>query len=599
MSRTILVGVAWPYANGDAHLGHLAGVYVPCDIYARYQRLRGNRVLMVSGSDAHGTPITLRADQEGVRAREVFLKYHHRFLETWQALRISFDLYTHTDTRNHHKVSQDIFLRLLAQGYLFKLTQKQMYSVTERRFLPDRYVEGTCPHCGNPRARGDQCERCGKLLDPFDLIDPRSRSDGSRPEIRETEHYFLDLPAIQAQLEAWLREDKEFWRPNVINFTKNYVESGLLSRAFTRDIDWGVPVPLSDQQDKVLYVFFEAVIGYLSATIEWAHNTGQPDAWKEWWYNPQARTLYFIGKDNIPFHTIIWPAELIGAQRLYEDDPRLALNLPYDVPANEFMNLEGEKFSTSGNWAIWAPDFLARYDPDPLRYYLTINAPEGKDTDFSWADFIRRNNDELVAAWGNLVNRVLTFTYRNFSSQVPEPGPIRPQDEEILGRVSAGFATIGDLIDACKFRAALLAIMAIVREANRYLDDRAPWFEMKTDRTAAATTLYTAIRVIDGLKTLLLPFLPFSSSRLHHMLGYDTNIFGNLSTQEIDEGDGATHIVLTYRWDLAGDLWQPGQIRPGQRLEEPQPLFTKLAESIAREEIEKLKQARRNHGRHT
>ncbi|MCB0197239.1 MAG: methionine--tRNA ligase, partial [Anaerolineae bacterium] len=393
MAENILVCTAWPYANGNLHIGHLAGAYLPPDIFARYHRLIGNNVLMVSGSDSHGTPITLRADAEGVSPLEVFERFHAEFLETFQQIGVTYDLFTHTDTENHYRVSQDIFTACLENGFLYQHTEQQFYSETEGRFLPDRYIEGTCPKCGYESARGDQCDNCKSLLDPTELINPRSKNDGSVPVLRETEHFYLDLSKLNEEVLAFLSEDKDFWRPNVINFSLQYVKDGLRGRAITRDITWGIPLPLEGYDDKRLYVWFEAVIGYFSASIEWAANHGNPEKWKDWWYEPQAKTYYFIGKDNIPFHAVIWPAELIATGRhLYEDDTSKFLNLPYDVPANEYLNMEGEKLSTSRNWAIWAPDLLERYDPDAVRFYLTAIAPETRDTDFTFDDFIRRNN---------------------------------------------------------------------------------------------------------------------------------------------------------------------------------------------------------------
>ncbi|MGC9334231.1 MAG: methionine--tRNA ligase, partial [Anaerolineae bacterium] len=395
MAQKILIGVAWPYANGHQHLGHLAGAYLPPDIFARYQRLVGNEVLMVSGSDAHGTPITVRADAEGVSPREIFERYHQTFLETYQQIGLTFDLFTHTDTENHHRVSQDIFLKILENGYLYSEVQEQLYSPKEGRFLPDRYVEGTCPHCGYPDARGDQCDNCGKLLEPTELIEPRSKASGDTAlELRKTEHFFLDLPKLSGQLEDYLYNNKEHWRPNVLNFARNYVRSGLRGRPITRDIDWGIPVPLLGYEGKCLYVWFEAVIGYFSASVEWSRNQGTPNAWHEWWYNPEARTYYFIGKDNIPFHTVIWPAELLAIGRLYCDECETDLNLPYDVPANEYLNFKGTKLSKSRGAFVEVPYFLERYDPDALRFYLTATAPETRDTEFSWEDFVERNNNE-------------------------------------------------------------------------------------------------------------------------------------------------------------------------------------------------------------
>ncbi|MBN1954476.1 MAG: methionine--tRNA ligase [Anaerolineae bacterium] len=576
MAEKILICVAWPYANGDLHVGHLAGAYLPADIYARYHRLAGNDVLMVSGSDSHGTPITICADQEGVTPREIFERYHARFLETQQQIGISYDLFTHTDTANHHRVAQDIFLRLLERGYLEKRVQRQLYSTTENRFLPDRYVEGTCPNCGYQEARGDQCDNCGSLIDALELINPHSKIDGSTPVVRETEHFFLDLPALQDEIAAFLAEGKDHWRPNVLNFSRNYVNAGLQGRPITRDIEWGIPVPLDGYSSKRLYVWFEAVIGYLSASIEWSHNAGQPDAWKTWWYEPTARTVYFIGKDNIPFHAIIWPAELIGMARLYESDPSRYLNLPYDVPANEFMNIEGQQFSKSRGMAVWLPDYLEQFDPDPLRYYVTSVMPETRDSDFSWVDFRRRNNDELVAAWGNLCNRVLTFAYKNFDGRVPVPGLMDRADVGLLARIDVAFEPIGCLFDRCKFRAALNEAMALARETNKYLDDKAPWFQIKEDRQAAGTTVYIALRAIDSLKILLAPFLPFSSEALHQYLGYEGSLFGRQYIDTFTEQEKGAHSALCYDPAGAVGAWRPSELPAGQPLRQPKPLFKKL-----------------------
>jgi methionyl-tRNA synthetase len=587
MSEHIGVFVAWPYASGDLHLGHVAGAYLPPDIFARYHRLRGNKVIMVSGSDSHGTPITVQADEEGIPPRELFLRYHTRFLDSFTRLGVSFDLFTHTDTENHYRVSQDIFLRLLENGYLYREVQRQLYSEAEGKFLPDRYVIGTCPYCGFEHARGDQCDNCGKVLDALELINPRSRTDGSIPIVRETEHYFLDLPKLSPQLEAYLNENTKHWRPNVINFARGWLKEGLIGRPITRDLEWGVPVPLSGWESKRLYVWFEAVIGYLSASIEWARNTGQPEAWREWWYDPDARGYYFIGKDNIPFHAIIWPAMLIGVGPLYSDDPDARLNLPYDIPANEYLNLEGQKFSKSRNWYISLPEFLDRYDPDPLRYYLTVNAPETRDVDFTWAEFVRRNNDELVATWGNLAYRALTFAYRNFDGRVPQPGDLDEVDRAVLARVEAGFGPIGQLIATCKFQAAIRDAMALAQEGNRYLNEKAPWHQIKEDRQAAATTLFVALRVIDSLKTLFSPFLPFSSQELHASLGYQEPLFGSQATETFEE-EARSHTALTYVGQHDEDRWRPSELPPGQPLGEPKALFKKLDESVIEEERARL-----------
>ncbi len=593
MPEHIHVSVAWPYANGDLHAGHLAGAYLPADIFARFHRLKGNHVLMVSGSDAHGTPITVEADRLGLSPRAVFEHYHHRFLVTQQRIGISYDLFTHTDTENHHHIAQDIFRRLLERGYLYTEKQRLLYSETEGRFLPDRYVEGTCPVCGYADARGDQCDNCGNLLDAVDLINPRSKTDGSTPVIRETEHYFLNLPAFIDELRAYLNDPvkAQTWRPNVLRVSQNKVED-LKGRPITRDIAWGIAVPLEGWEDKRMYVWFEAVMGYFTASVEWARNSGQPDAWKRWWYNPAAKIYNFIGKDNIEFHTIIWPAELKGIDGLYAADGDGPISLPYDVPANEFMNIEGQQFSKSRNWAIWVPDILDRYDPDPIRYYIAMTFPESRDSDWSWGGFITRNNTELLAAWGNLVNRVLKFAHKHFDGAVPDPGALRAMDEEIIGKVEGGFETVGGLLAAVRLRDALTEGIALAREVNAYLD-RAPWFKVvKEDKATAATTIYTALRCIDNLKTLLAPFLPFTSQQVHEFLGYDGTLFGEQRIETFQERE-RPHEALTYHVDerVVG-RWEPSALPVGQALREPQPLFRKLEPTLIDEERARLGQPR-------
>jgi methionyl-tRNA synthetase len=596
--KLIHVSVAWPYANGDLHVGHLAGAYLPADIFARYHRLKGNRVLMVSGSDSHGTPISVEADKRGIPARQVFEHYHERFLLTQQKLGISYDLFTHTDTENHHRIAQDMFLRLLERGYLYKESQKLLYSEKEKRFLPDRYVEGTCYICGFPDARGDQCDNCGNLLDATLLINPHSKLD---PEdklvIRETEHYFLDLGKTSDDLLEFLSARESYWRPHVLKFSRNFieqgVEQGLRGRAFTRDIDWGIDVPLEGWDAKRIYVWFEAVMGYLTASVEWARHQGQPDAWKQWWYNPAAQIYYFIGKDNIPFHTVIWPAELIGARSLYHDDDT-PLNLPYDVPANEFMNIEGRQFSKSRNWAIWVPDILERYQADALRYYVARTLPETADSDFSWQGFLDRVNNELVAAWGNLVNRMLGFAYKRFDGQVPEPGTLTDADTAIIAEAEAAFDEIGGLIERVKLREALTAAMALVKDANVYLDRRAPWKTIKDDPADAARSVYTILRVIDNLKILLAPWLPHTAQTLHEYLGYDGNLFGPLTIQEYSESTRA-HKALTYSPNGAIGRWDKSALQPGQALREPSALFVKLEPEIVDQERAYLGAPREEH----
>ena len=552
MPQRIFIGVAWPYANSSLHLGHVAGAYLPADIFARYHRVKGNQVLMVSGSDQHGTPITVRADEEGVEPQEVVDRFHSQFLESWKGLGISFDLYTNTGTENHRNAVHEIFLTLLEQGLIYKKSMSLPYSLAARRFLPDRYVEGTCPKCGFDGARGDQCDNCGTTLDPKDLIGIRSRLQGDTPEFRDTEHFFLKLTAFEERLSSWVK-DKGHWRPNVLNFTTRYLEGGLQDRAITRDLAWGVPVPVAGYEDKRIYVWFEAVIGYLSSAKEWANNRGEPDAWRDFWYG-DAVPYYFIGKDNIPFHTIIWPAMLMGYDR--------GLLLPEDVPANEFLNLEGFKLSKSRNWAVWVPDYLEEFDPDPIRYVLSINMPESADTDFSWREFIRRNNDELVATYGNLVNRVLSFTYRSWDGRVPEPLPEQEMDtrsrallaqaDEVLDRVDIS-------LGACHFRDGIRFAMDLARDANRYLEAQAPWKSIKTDVRASATALFVGMCVLSALKTVLYPYMPFSSDKVHRYLGF------------------AGHV------QDAG--WQVRRPAPGQALVKPEPLFTKLDEALIAEKI--------------
>ncbi len=553
MTERIFIGVAWPYANGSLHLGHLAGCYLAADIFARYHRMRGNEVLMVSGSDTHGTPITIRADQEGISPAAVVERYHAEYLTTWERLGIGFDLFTHTNTENHQRVVHDIFMALREQGYIYTDTMPLAYCGCCRRFLPDRYVEGVCPHCAYERARGDQCDQCGRTLDPQELRDSRCILCGGGPEFRESEHFFLKLSAFQDRLLEWIR-GQNHWRANVSHQTRSFLESGLKDRAITRDLSWGIPIPLEGYEGKRIYVWFEAVIGYLSAAVEWAANSGQGDKWQDFWKDPETKSYYFIGKDNIPFHSIIWPAMLMGYGN--------GLNLPYDVPANEFLSLENRKFSTSQNWAVWLPDYLERYDPDPLRYLLSINMPETGDADFSWAEFARRNNEELVATYGNLVNRVLSFTYRNFEGRVPEPGALDERDAAILEAARAALDTVGASLSNTRFKAAIGQAFGLAQEANRYLDAKAPWRAIRSDRQAAATTLYTALQVINCLKVILTPFLPFSSQKLHGYLGLD----------------GA---VEQEPWEF-GPL--VAAIQGGQALRPPAPLYVKLdAEAVAAE----------------
>ncbi len=591
MPEHILIAVAWPYANAEIHVGNITGSHLPGDIVARYHRLKGNRVLMVSGSDAHGTPITLRADNEGTTPEAVYKRFHESFLALFQQLGIHYDLFTTTHTANHFKVAQTMFLALKDNGFLFAKKSLQWYSPASGKFLPDRYVEGTCYLCGAEGARSDQCDACGNVLDPEKLLNPRSKIDGSTPELRETEHFYLDLSKLEPQVADFLRTRQEYWRETVIGESLRKIESeGLKPRSITRDLDWGIPVPLEGWQEKRLYVWFEAVIGYLSAAIEWAQLQQQPQAWEDWWTNPEARAFYFIGKDNIFFHTALWPAELMGAGERFMErfagETKKQLVLPYDVPANQFMNLEKKKISGSRNWAVWGRDFLTRYDPDPLRYYLTINMPETRDSDWSWEEFVQRNNSELVGTWGNLANRVLSFAYKHWQGRVPQPGELRPGDLALLETVRSGFARVGSLIDRVQLRAALQEALRLAAEVNKYLDQTAPWFEVKEDKAQAAKSIYTAMQAINMLKVLFAPFLPFSSQKLHEYLGYETPLFGEPYTETVHD-DLGKHTALRLR-PQEKTWWAPEELVPGTPFQKPKPLFRKLEPAIAEEERARL-----------
>jgi methionyl-tRNA synthetase len=592
MSKRIMIAVAWPYASGPRHIGHVAGFGVPSDIFARYHRLRGNEVLMVSGTDEHGTPIMVAADREGRSPRETADHYNEVIRRDLRNLGLSYDLFTRTTTQNHYRVVQDLFRTLYEKGYIVERAMLVAFSATTGTTLPDRYIEGTCPHCGYPEARGDQCDNCGRQLDPSDLIDPHSRIDGKPPVFRETNHLFLDLPAFAERLRDWI-EAKRGWRPNVRNFSLRYIEE-LRPRPITRDLDWGVPVPVepySHEPNKRIYVWFDAVIGYLSASVEWAANRGTPDAWRDWWQNPDSLHYYFMGKDNIIFHSVIWPSILLG----YEEGGELGagrgrLQLPEEIVASEFLTMEGKKFAASRGVGILVGDFLSRYDPDPLRYYLTAAGPESQDTDFTWGEFVRRNNDELVANWGNLVNRTLAIAHRHFGV-VPEPGPLTTADEEILRVVESGFDSIGARIEQAQFKAALGEAMRLASQVNQYNSEQEPWELVKSNPRRAGTVVHVALRCIDNLKTMLTPFLPFSSQTLHELLGYDTVIAGPLEFRDVVEAEGS-HVVLTGDYASWSGRWVPSTLAAGQKLAEPKPLFKKLdAEQVVAEELARMEAA--------
>jgi len=585
----ILVAVAWPYASGPRHIGHVAGFGVPSDIFARYHRLRGNDVLMVSGTDEHGTPLMVVADQEGVSPRETADKYNELIRNDLRNLGISYDLFTRTTTANHGRVVRDLVRTLHEKGFIFEQTTLGAFSASTGNTLPDRYIEGTCPICGFPRARGDQCDNCGNQLDPTDLINPRSTIDGTTPVFHETKHLFLDLPAFREQLTAWI-ESKDNWRPNVRNFSLELARE-IKPRAITRDLDWGIRVPVpgyEEDPNKRISVWVDAVVGYLSAAVEWAKARGTPEAWRDWWQDPEARHSYFMGKDNIVFHTIIWPSELLGYGLGGELGAGRPLTLPDNVVASEFLTMERQQFSASRGVGILIKDFLSRYDADALRYYLTAAGPETHDTDFTWAEFVRRNNDELVATWGNLVNRTLASAFRNVGA-VPEPGELTDPDRELIAAVEAGFDDVGAQIEAARFRAALAEAMRLASLVNEYTSEQQPWSLVKTDRARAATVLYVALRSVDNLKILFTPFLPFSSQRLHELLGYEGRIAGPPEMREHEEDDGSTHAVLTGDYDTLIGRWEPSRLPTGQALREPELLFKKLdPEKVVAEELKRL-----------
>ncbi|HWC35788.1 MAG TPA: methionine--tRNA ligase [Mycobacteriales bacterium] len=590
--RHILTAVAWPYANGPRHIGHVAGFGVPSDVFSRYHRLAGNNVLMVSGTDEHGTPILVQADQEGVTPRELADRYNRIIAEDLQQLGLTYDLFTRTTTRNHYAVVQEMFKTLHRNGYMIERTTKGAISPSTGRTLPDRYIEGTCPICGYDGARGDQCDNCGNQLDADALINPRSRINGEVPTFVETEHFFLDLPALADALGSWL-QGRTDWRPNVLRFSLNLLED-IKPRAMSRDIDWGVPVPLpgwEDNPNKRLYVWFDAVIGYLSASVEWARRTGDADAWRAWWCDPAAESYYFMGKDNVTFHSQIWPAELLGydGKGAYGGTPGEfgELQLPSEVVSSEFLTMEGRKFSSSRSVVIYVRDFLSRYSPDSLRYYLTAAGPESNDTDFTWSEFVRRNNDELVAAWGNLVNRSLSFTAKNLGS-LPAAGELTDIDRALLDTTSAAFATVGADLERSRMRAALTETMRVVAEANKYLSEQAPWKLRESEPDRMATILHVALQAVSDCTTMLAPFLPHTSQQVHELLGRDGVLAPQPELREVDDLDGGpSYPVLAGDYDT-GVRWQRDPLKVGSPVTPPTPLFAKLDVSVVDEELARM-----------
>ncbi|MBB6118111.1 methionine--tRNA ligase [Nocardiopsis algeriensis] len=597
-NRHILTAVAWPYANGPRHIGHVSGFGVPSDVFSRFQRMSGNHVLMVSGTDEHGTPIQVLADQEGVSARELADRYNRIIAEDLVALGLSYDLFTRTTTGNHYAVVQQLFTALYENGYVFTRTTKGAVSPSTGRTLPDRYIEGICPICAYDGARGDQCDNCGNQLDPIDLVSPRSRINGETPEFVDSEHFMLDLPAFAGVLGEWLKDKEGDWRPNVLKFSLNLLDD-LQPRAVTRDLDWGVPIPLegwSDNANKRLYVWFDAVIGYLSASIEWARRTGDPEAWRRWWQGEGTSSFYFMGKDNIVFHSVIWPAILLGAsgrgERGGDPGPLGELHVPSEVVSSEFLTMEGRKFSSSRRVVIYVRDFLERYSADALRYYIMAAGPETQDTDFTWAEFVRRNNDELVAAWGNLVNRSISMAAKNIGS-IPEAGELTEEDRRVLEGSRAAFGTVGARLERSQFKAALQEAMRTVAEANKYISDQAPWALKKTDPERMATVLHVALQLVQDANTLLTPFLPESANKVYAMLGGTGTWTGMPRLETGRDTIGGSEEEVDYpviTGDYAGDeaRWESVPVAVGTPLGRPEPLFAKLDPSVVDEELARL-----------
>jgi methionyl-tRNA synthetase len=595
----VLSAVAWPYANGPRHIGHVAGFGVPSDVFSRYMRMAGHDVLMVSGTDEHGTPILVAADNEGVSARALADKNNAVIVQDLVDLGLSYDLFTRTTTGNHYNVVREMFRTVHRNGYLTEQTTLSAISPSTGRTLPDRYIEGTCPICGYADARGDQCDNCGNQLDATDLIEPRSKINGEVPQFVETQHFFLDLPALAGALGEWLdeREASGTWRPNVIKFSKNILDE-IRPRAMTRDIDWGIPVPgWEDQPTKRFYVWFDAVIGYLSASIEWARRLGDPERWRDWWNDPEALSYYFMGKDNIVFHSQIWPAELLAydgrGDRGGEPGVYGGLNLPTEVVSSEFLTMEGRQFSSSRGVVIFVHDVLARYQADALRYFICAAGPETSDSDFTWSGFVQRTNSELVAGWGNLVNRTASMIAKSFG-EIPPAGPLEAVDERVLDAVAAGFDTVGSLIERHRQRAAIAEAMKVVGEVNRYLTATEP-YKMKGDdqRERLGTVLHVAAQCVLDCNVLLAPFLPHSANQVWTTLGGEGGFMPMPRiehVEDLDPDDGAgigAYLVITGDYS-ATPAWERRPVRVGASVAKPSPIFTKLEPSVVDEELARL-----------
>lgn len=544
--KRILVTAALPYANGPIHLGHLAGAYLPADIYVRYQRLKGRDVLYICGSDEHGVPITITAEKEGITPQQVVDKYHYMNKESFERFGMSFDNYSRTSLPLHHQTAQEFFLELYKKGILKEKTTKQLYCEKDRMFLADRYVEGICPVCGSPGARGDQCEKCGSWLEQTDLIEPKCKICGSTPVIRDTSHWYLPLGEFQKKLEEWM-ETKTDWKENVKHYVYSWFKEGLQDRAVTRDLHWGVKVPIPEAEGKVIYVWFDALLGYISSTKEWAQKIGQPEKWREYWQDPSTRLIHFIGKDNIVFHCIVFPAMLMAWNEGRSDEIYV---LPDNVPANEFLNLEGKKLSTSRNYAVWLNEYLEKFEPDPLRYALASILPETKDTDFSWKEFQARNNNELADILGNFVNRTLTFAKKNFDNRVPERFELEEIDKELIAKLKEHVDKIANNYENFRIRDGVFETMNLARFANKYFNDTEPWRMIKENPRRASTTINLCLQLVRALAILFEPVLPFSSRKIWEML--------NLKDDIVKAG-----------WDSAAELL----LESGHQLGEPKILL--------------------------
>ncbi|MEN3038790.1 MAG: methionine--tRNA ligase [Candidatus Kryptonium sp.] len=560
--KRILVTAALPYANGPIHLGHLAGAYLPADIYVRYQRLKGRDVIYICGSDEHGVPITITAEKEGITPQQVVDKYHYMNKESFERFGMSFDNYSRTSLQIHHQTAQEFFLELYNKGILKEKTTKQLYCEKDKMFLADRYVEGICPVCGSAGARGDQCEKCGSWLEQTDLIEPKCKICGSTPVIRDTSHWYLPLGDFQKRLEEWM-STKTDWKENVKQYVYSWFKEGLQDRAVTRDLHWGVKVPIQGVEGKVIYVWFDALLGYISATKEWSQKIGQPEKWREYWQSHDTRLIHFIGKDNIVFHCIVFPAMLMAWNEGRSEEIYV---LPDNVPANEFLNLEGKKLSTSRNYAVWLNEYLEKFEPDPLRYALASILPETKDTDFSWKEFQARNNNELADILGNFVNRTLTFVKKNFGNRVPERFDLEEIDKELIAKLKEYTNKIAENYENFRIRDGVFETMNLARFANKYFNDTEPWRMIKENPNRASTSINLCLQVVRSLAILFEPVLPFSSRKIWNML--------NLKDDIVKVG-----------WDSAGEL----MLEAGHELGEPKILFRKIEDAEIDEEIKKLK----------